>query len=77
MKKQAHIKIINDNEVNVKIKQWSKVPRDFWNIIERVVKLMGKGDRTQTQEYVLDNLNTVRLDIFDIDQIPESLVVTI
>ena len=40
----------------------------------RLVKLMGKGDRTQTQEYVLDNLNTVRIDIFDIDQISESVV---
>lgn len=57
----------------MKIKQWGKVPRDFWNIIERLVKLMGKGDLTQTQEYVLDNLNTVRLELFDIDKISESL----
>ena len=52
----------------MKIKQWSKVPRDFWNIVERIVKLMGKGDQTKSEEYTLDSLNSIRIDLFDTEK---------
>jgi hypothetical protein len=47
----------------VTVKQWSKVPRDFWQLIEKTVELMGYGDDIKTDQYSLNSINTLQIDL--------------
>ena len=66
LKKQASIQIVDEHKLVVKVKQWSKVPRDFWQVIEKLVKLLGFED-SNSAEYVLTHVNTVQVDLYGLN----------
>ncbi len=66
MKRQAEFDIIDQTNVNVKIKSSKKIPRDFKVTIERLAKLMGFADDTITPSYALDSIQLIQIDLYNV-----------
>lgn len=65
MKRQAEFTVVDHKNVNVKVKNTVRMPRDFKKTLEYLAFSLGYTDISKTQNYKLDTIPLLQIELYN------------